>query len=140
MLPAIRRSGCYEPEEREDAEEEKPLLPEREITHDDYLRAASIVASCKNERLPYVLAYLDRAGISAVRPVRVEEDDRDKYEVMRLLVRAYNEYDISDAAIGRATGLNRKQINMYRTGERVPRAGRAEYIKAVVEPMLAEQE
>jgi hypothetical protein len=34
--------------------------------NDDYLRAASIVASCKNERLPCVLAYLSKAGLSTV--------------------------------------------------------------------------
>lgn len=36
--------------------------------NDDYLRAASIVASCKNERLPYVLAYLSKAGLSTICP------------------------------------------------------------------------
>lgn len=69
VLPAIRRTGGYgtatqavEPEETTAAE----TLPAREVTNDDYLRAASIVASCKNERLPYVLAYLSKAGLSTV--------------------------------------------------------------------------
>lgn len=100
-------------------------LPAREATNDDYLRAASIVVSCKNERLPYVLAYLSKAGLSTVCPVQTQEEQRDRYEIMRLLVKAYNDYGIS---------------KMYRTGERFPKAGRAEYIKAVVEPMLVEQE
>lgn len=143
VLPAIRRTGGYgtatqavEPEETAAAE----ALPARETTNDDYLRAASIVASCKNERLPYVLAYLSKAGLSTVCPVRTQEEQRDRYEIMRLLVKAYNDYGISDTTIGKATGLNRAQIRMYRTGERFPKAGRAEYIKAVVEPMLVEQE
>ena len=55
-------------------------------------------------------------------------------------MKAYNDYGISDTTIGKASGLNRAQIRMYRTGERFPKAGRAEYIKAVVEPMLVEQE
>lgn len=143
MLPAIRRTGGYgtatqavEPEETAAAE----TLPAREVTNDDYLRAASIVASCKNERLPYVLAYLSKAGLSTVCPVQTQEEQRDRYEIMRLLVKAYNDYGISDTTIGKATGLNRAQIRMYRTGERFPKAGRAEYIKAVIEPMLVEQE
>jgi prophage antirepressor-like protein len=143
VLPAIRRTGGYgtatqavEPEETAAAE----ALPARETTNDDYLRAASIVASCKNERLPYVLAYLSKAGLSTVCPVQTQEEQRDRYEIMRLLVKAYNDYGISDTTIGKATGLNRAQIRMYRTGERFPKAGRAEYIKAVVEPMLVEQE
>lgn len=141
VLPAIRRTGGYgtatQATERETAAE---TLPARETTNDDYLRAASIVASCKNERLPYVLAYLSKAGLSTVCPVQTQEEQRDRYEIMRLLVKAYNDYGIGDTTIGKATGLNRAQIRMYRTGERFPKAGRAEYIKAVVEPMLVEQE
>lgn len=142
VLPVIRRTGGYgtatQAAEPETAAAE--TLPAREVTNDDYLRAASIVASCKNERLPYVLAYLSKAGLSTICPVRAEEEQRDRYEIMRLLVKAYNDYGISDTTIGKATGLNRAQIRMYRTGERFPKAGRAEYIKAVVEPMLVEQE
>lgn len=142
VLPAIRRTGGYgmatQAAKPETAAAE--ALPARETTNDDYLRAASIVASCKNERLPYVLAYLSKAGLSTVCPVQTQEEQRDRYEIMRLLVKAYNDYGISDTTIGKATGLNRAQIRMYRTGERFPKAGRAEYIKAVVEPMLVEQE
>ena len=127
VLPAIRRTGGYgtatQAAEPETATAE--ALPARETTNDDYLRAASIVASCKNERLPYVLAYLSKAGLSTVCPVQTQEEQRDRY-------------GISDTTIGKATGLNRAQIRMYRTGERFPKAGRAEYIKAVVEPMLVE--
>ena len=75
VLPAIRRTGGYgtatqaaEPEtvaaEPETVAAE--TLPARETMNDDYLRAASIVASCKNERLPCVLAYLSKAGLSTV--------------------------------------------------------------------------
>lgn len=142
VLPSIRRTGGYGTAATQAAETAvvEETLPARETTNDDYLRAASIVASCKNERLPYVLAYLSKAGLSTVCPVQTQEEQRDRYEIMRLLVKAYNDYGISDTTIGKATGLNRAQIRMYRTGERFPKAGRAEYIKAVVEPMLVEQE
>lgn len=129
VLPSIRRTGGYGTAATRAAETAvvEETLPARETTNDDYLRAASIVASCKNERLPYVLAYLSKAGLSTVCPVRTQEEQRDRY-------------GISDTTIGKATGLNRAQIRMYRTGERFPKAGRAEYIKAVVEPMLVKQE
>ena len=68
VLPAIRRSGGYgtatQAAEPETVAAE--TLPARETMNDDYLRAASIVASCKNERLPCVLAYLSKAGLSTV--------------------------------------------------------------------------
>lgn len=136
VLPAIRRTGEYRVAATQDE------APPRELTSDDYFRAASIVATCKNERLPYVLSYLKMAGISAAYAdqLKGKNDDRDKYEVMRLLAKAYSEYGISDAAIGRATGLDRAQIRMYRSGDRFPKAGRAEYIKAVVTPMMNDEE
>lgn len=136
VLPAIRRTGEYRVAATQDE------MPPRELTSDDYFRAASIVATCKNERLPYVLSYLKMAGISAAYAdqLKGKDNDRDKYEVMRLLVKAYSEYGISDAAIGRATGLDRAQIRMYRSGDRFPKAGRAEYIKAVVTPMMNDEE
>ncbi|MBD9172126.1 MAG: hypothetical protein EGP83_03075 [Clostridiales bacterium] len=136
VLPAVRRTGEYRVAATQDE------VPPRELTSDDYFRAASIVATCKNERLPYVLSYLKMAGISAAYAdqLKGKDNDRDKYEVMRLLVKAYSEYGISDAAIGRATGIDRAQIRMYRSGDRFPKAGRAEYIKAVVTPMMNDEE
>lgn len=136
VLPAIRKTGEYRVAATRDE------VPPRELTSDDYFRAASIVATCKNERLPYVLSYLKMAGISAAYAdqLKGKDNDRDKYEVMRLLAKAYSEYGISDAAIGRATGLDRAQIRMYRSGDRFPKAGRAEYIKAVVTPMMNNEE
>lgn len=90
VLPAIRRTGGYgtatQAAEPETVAAE--TLPARETMNDDYLRAASIVASCKNERLPYVLAYLSKAGLSTVCPVQTQEEQRDRYEIMRLLVKA----------------------------------------------------
>ena len=53
VLPIIRKTGRYN-------------IPnnERGLTKDDYLRAAHIVAGCRNERLPYVLNFLENAGFS----------------------------------------------------------------------------
>ncbi len=135
-LPAIRKTGKYGITATQDE------VPPRELTSDDYFRAASIVASCKNERLPYMLSCPKTTGISAAYAdqLKGKDDDRDKYEVIRLLAKAYSEYGISDAAIGRATGLDRAQIRMYRTGERFPQTGRAEYIKAVVTPTMNDEE
>ncbi len=68
VLPAIRRTGGYGTATQAAKPETvaAETLPARETMNDDYLRAASIVASCKNERLPCVLAYLSKAGLSTV--------------------------------------------------------------------------
>lgn len=143
ILPAIRKTGKYEAAKDEgEATQDDALtgLPERELTRDDYFRAASIVATCRNERLPYVLSCLAQAGIATV-PMpaqRPNQNSHDKFEIMRLLMKAHNDFGISDAEIGRMTGLNRKQINLYRLGERCPRVGRGECIKAAVASLLVQ--
>lgn len=61
VLPAIRRTGKYEmPDIPPDT---LPDTPRRALTPDDYLRAAHIVAGCRNERMPVVLSLLRTAGV-----------------------------------------------------------------------------
>ena len=52
VLPAIRKTGVYA----------IPQSRQRDLTTDDYLKAAQIVAHCRNERLPYVIGFLNNAG------------------------------------------------------------------------------
>lgn len=142
VLPAIRKTGKYEVAKNgNEATQDETVLPERILTTDDYLQAARIVATCRNERMPYVLSCLAQAGISTPflrtkMAEKEEEPPRDKYEVMRLLVKASAVYGYSDAQIGRMTGFNRAQIRMYRSGQRFPKADRAEYIKTMVAPLV----
>ena len=52
VLPTIRKTGVYA----------IPQNRQRDLTTDDYLKAAHIVSRCKNERLPYVIGFLEQAG------------------------------------------------------------------------------
>lgn len=57
VLPALRKTGHYEmPQYKQQAKQ-------RDLTKDDYIRAASIISGCRNERLPYVMAFLEKAGL-----------------------------------------------------------------------------
>ncbi len=62
VLPTLRRTGAYSISHNVD---------QRGLTVDDYLRAAHITSNCRNERLPYVLGFLEQAGFSIPR-VRVD--------------------------------------------------------------------
>lgn len=53
VLPSVRRTGTYSVD-----------MDQRSLTVDDYLRAAHITSNCRNERLPYVLGFLEQAGFS----------------------------------------------------------------------------
>lgn len=53
VLPAIRKTGTYIMSQQN---------IQRDLITDDYLKAAQIVSRCKNERLHYVLNFLEQAG------------------------------------------------------------------------------
>lgn len=55
VLPTIRKTGSYT---ARNAEPEQRVL-----TPDDYIAAARVLSSCRNERLPYVLSLLKKAGL-----------------------------------------------------------------------------
>lgn len=127
VLPAIRKTGSYSIE---------PLQPiERITTKDDYLRAASIVGSCRNERLPYVLSILAKVGLDIVQPGDIESG-----ECTRLINTAINEYGLSMTAIGKLTGLHTTQIQRIRTGASKPSAERSQLICTAIRSALPEIE
>ena len=127
VLPAIRKTGSYSIE---------PLQPtERITTKDDYLRAASIVGSCRNERLPYVLSILAKAGLDIVQP-----GDTESGECARLINKAVNDYGLSMTAIGKLTGLHTTQIQRIRTGANKPSAERSQLICTAIRSALPEIE
>ena len=59
---------------------QQPATPapveQRALTTDDYITAARLASDCRNERLPYVLGFLEKGGFSIP---RVEELRQDKH-------------------------------------------------------------
>jgi len=78
VLPTIRQTGAYSIPHTVD---------QRGLTVDDYLRAAHITSNCRNERLPYVLGFLEQAGfsISRVESGRKQQgfDSASAYQYLR---------------------------------------------------------
>lgn len=125
VLPSIRQKGFY----RADAQ--------RVLTTDDYLRAASIVGACKNERLPYVFRLLNEAGIQLDMDLLNTKQSKPKdYSTMELLQDAQYNHGISMASIAERLGdISRPVLCLYRSGQRFPPADKAERIRKTVEKM-----
>ncbi len=148
VLPALRRTGRYEaPGSGEEATPAEGL-PGRTTTRDDYLRAASIVATCRNERLPYVLSYLKQAGIDATgmveaaaeaTPISARPTEQERLDVIRLLVAAHNE-GYGDTLLAKMLGASKNDVRRWRVGMVTPRAGRIAYFKEVLEPLVHQDE
>lgn len=166
VLPALRRTGQYtvptaEAEEDEEESEEEAtqasMLPERVRTRDDYIRAASIIATCRNERLPYVLAYLKQGGIEAEVPLPLPEEKpktlpapakpmhrsyatpEEQVEIMDLL-NAAHDLDYTDLHLSKMLGCAKNDVRRWRVGMYAPRAERIPYIKAKLEALVHKAE
>ena len=89
VLPAIRRTGAYAM-----APAGPQAVQTRALTTDDYTAAARLTSDCRNERLPYVLGFLERGGfeihrVESAAPVRpaphtVAAVERTTYAVINL--------------------------------------------------------
>jgi len=122
VLPTLRKTGRYEVQQ---ATQQRPLTP------DDYLRAAAIIATCKNERLPYALKLLEQAGISVQIPFLINTKNHDT-STANLINRACGEYGISLRAIERASGVYVTQLQRIRRGESFPKPERAAIIRDAI--------
>lgn len=130
VLPAIRKTGSYSIEPVE--------LTERITTKDDYIRAAGIVGSCRNERLPYVLSILAKAGLDIEQTPAIVNIANG--ECARLINKAVNDYGLSMAAIARLVGLQTTQISRIRSGESTPSVQRSKVICDAIRARLPEIE
>lgn len=135
VLPAIRKTGSYTA---------PTALPDRKLTADDYLRAASIISTCKNERLPYVLDLLKKSGIK-ISQIKTEQHKTSagkdvEGEAQKAIYTAKLVYGITYAEIGRKSGLTRQQIRRIYTGEYIPTLERAKLICDTIQKLISEIE
>lgn len=131
VLPALRKTGNYSI---------APEIPERKLTADDYLRAASIISTCKNERLPYVLDLLKKSGIK-VPKLQSEQSKsvagRDvEGRARKAIGTAKLVYGITYADISRKSGVTRQQIGRIYSGESVPTLERSEVVCDAIHDLI----
>jgi prophage antirepressor-like protein len=120
VLPAIRKTGTYS------------LTPKaRGLTTDDYMKAAQLAATCRNERLPYVLGFLEQAGfnIPEVKPADQPEPIAvNCAEIDRLMKLA----GISQEELSRRTNICKASLSYYRRGIHNPPPDRYKIIIAAL--------
>ena len=136
VLPTLRKTGSYSLIPIDSVNNVEPAVPQRVLTTDDYLKAAAIVSTCRNERLPYVLHYLTAGGFDEPRLANTVVGD-EPVRAVRLMKEAH-ERGLSLTQIGKITGLDKMQISRYTKGQTFPRGGRAVYLVEVMERALAD--
>ena len=127
VLPSIRKTGVYV----------LPSVKQRGLTTDDYLKAAAIVSGCRNERMPYVLGFLEQAGFSIPKIQNQREELSD--ELMIVLNEAVTKHGFTARQLGALTGIDFGTISQYRRGRHRPSAERSRYIIHVVKKAIAQK-
>ena len=124
VLPALRRTGSYTMPGTDLAP-----IEQRDLTRDDYLRAAAVISNCKAVQLPYVLSLLKQGGFSIpdLSPIS-GADNAVCVEAVRLINIAINDYGMTLQQIGNLIGVHRGQIQRYRCGTCKPSPMRARLI------------
>lgn len=132
VLPAIRKTGSY-------AVMTAPQPVEhRELTADDYLKAASIVAGCRNERLPYVLGFLEQGGFPIPEIMSPDCQPTDVDDALCLLREAKNDRGMTYEQIGKIIGLDKVQVSRYYSGVTRPKPQRAAFILKRLQDALSQ--
>lgn len=129
VLPCIRETGAFSLSPAQPS-----TTPQRDLTIDDYLKAASIVASCRNERLAYVLAFLKQGGIET--PQLAAYDVNAPARAIELMRTVKVEKNLNNTQIGILLGLDKVQTSRYIAGTSKPTVKRAAYIIEAMEHIL----
>lgn len=108
VLPAIRKTGTYS------------ITPTaRALTTDDYMKAAQLAATCRNERLPYVLGFLEQAGFNipeVTTPPPADDGPIDCTIIQQLMDAA----GITQDELSRRTNICKASLSYYRRGIHKP--------------------
>ncbi len=126
------------------------MLTQRCLTIDDYFKAASLVAGCRNDRLSYVLYYLEQGGMSVPKAFELTAkcetlgvpDPNAPVMARECLVNFKAKYGMTYEKIGKILGLTRQHVYMYINEKRKLLPARAEMIiqrLADAEAQLEEQ-
>lgn len=123
VLPAIRQTGSYS------LVTVDTNTSQRVLTSDDYLRAAVIVARCKNDRLPYVLGFLEKGGWEIP---KIQDTPSERQPVSVLVNRTLAESGLTMSQLAKLTGLSRVTLYRYKNGETEPRPNQYDHVANVL--------
>lgn len=113
VLPSIRKTGSY-----------SVNVVKRELTTDDCLKAATLIATCKNERIPYVMFYLELGGFDTptiqkqVQGITQKQIPDTFSEKLQKLI---TENGLTQKKLAEITGLSKSGISQYVNGIHKPR-------------------
>jgi prophage antirepressor-like protein len=120
VLPMIRKTGVYSA--GGDLKNGDTATPMRLLSPDDYLAAARLIATCKNERLNIVLALLSKGGWEI--PQISVTSRSDTSDIADRIKSTREHSGMSLQELGRASGISTEVLRAYESGRRFPKQER----------------
>ena len=128
ILPTLRQQGVY-------ALCGEPTEPQRLFTSDDYLSAARIVATCKSDRLPYILSLLGSGGWEVNSITNKKLPAIDTSDIAERIERVMSNIGCTLHDLCSATGISYDVMRSYYYGNRFPRPERYNLIVRAISNM-----
>ncbi len=133
VLPCLRKYGQFQIEPTEGILVDGESLPERQLTIDDYFRAAALIANCKNERLPYVFSLLEKVGIDMPATENTKKAKLEKQvAAVNAMQTARANHGITFKALGEMLGISRNRAWEFVNGQKKPSPEKADFIVAML--------
>ena len=110
------------------------------LTRDDYLTAARILSGTRNERLPYVIPLIRKAGIEIELALDAARKTMKDPETAALLDRAVRDYGVSIRVLEKLTGIDSVQLYRMRNGTSRYNAERAALIRDTLRQLVPEMD
>lgn len=128
VLPSLRRTGTYTMPGKEAS---------RVLTPDDYLTAARILSGCRNERMPYVVPLLKKAGIDIridAEPITARRGHDP--QLAALIDKAVKKRIVTMKKLEELTGISKTQLYRMRYGKSLYNPQRAALLRDIIQDLL----
>lgn len=128
VLPSLRRTGTYTMPGKEAS---------RVLTPDDYLTAARILSGCRNERMPYVVPLLRKAGIDL--HLDLSQPGARRYkdpDTAALIDKAVKKRIVTMKKLEELTGISKTQLYRMRYGKSLYNPQRAALLRDIIQDLL----
>ena len=109
----------------------------RVLTPDDYLTAARILSGCRNERMPYVVPLLRKAGIDL--HLDLSQPGARRYkdpDTAALIDKAVKKRIVTMKKLEELTGISKTQLYRMRYGKSLYNPQRAALLRDIIQDLL----
>lgn len=122
VLPMIRKTGIYAAQAA--IAKGDSVVPMRTLTPDDYIAAARLIATCKNDRLKIVLSLLANGGWEIENANQVLCNGISTADIGMRIQNVLTEKRLTWLELSAKTGISAEVLRSYRDGRRFPKPDR----------------